>query len=93
MFSYGPEKIQGMADSPSRGFRAGCWLLSHSPALSTAAWTVVVPCDLPLPCLQSPCHQGGLRGPDSDADVGAPMGGLLHSLSFRGGRSLEHLLA
>jgi len=50
-------------------------------------------CDLPLLRLQTLCHQGGMRGPGSDADLGAPVDVLSPSLSSPGSCSLQHLLA
>lgn len=64
-----------------------------APFLLLSSITCCLPCDLPLPRLQSLCHQCGMRGPGSDVELGAPMGALLTSLSFPGGLFLQHLLA
>lgn len=83
MFSYGPEKIQGTA-----GLELGA---DSFPAPELCP--PLPPCDLSLPEQGlSLCHQGEMRSPGIDGDLGAPMGALSPPLSSLGGCFLQHLL-
>lgn len=64
-----------------------------APFLLPSSILCCLPCDLLLPHLQSFDHQGGMRGPDSDAGLGASMGAPWSLLSSLRGHSLQHLLA